>query len=193
MILISIIWLKPCKKVKRFLSFDRQIHNRMNRFNILLLLFIISFILTTGCNEIGTWEKQERQQINDYIKSLGDTVYVLYPSGLYYIELTAGNGRTPVDYDTVYFKYEAKFLDHVTWDTNEPVSVPYGHVMGTDIGPVITGIDEGLRYMRDGGKAKLLTPSSLAYGFEGLWQIIPGYTPLLWVIKIDSVKAGPVN
>jgi len=161
----------------------------MNRFNISVLLFI-SVVISTGCREIGTWEKQERQQINDYIKSLGDTVYVLHPSGLYYIELIAGTGRTPVDYDTVYFKYEAKFLDYVTWDTNEPVSVPYGHVMGTDVGPVIAGIDEGLRYMRDGGKAKLVTPSSLAYGFEGLWQLVPGYTPLLWVIKIDSVIPG---
>jgi FKBP-type peptidyl-prolyl cis-trans isomerase len=63
--------------------------------------------------------------------------------------------------------------------------------MGTDEGRVVAGVDEGLRYMRDGGKAKLLTPSSLAYGFEGIWQIVPGYTPLLWIIDIDSVKAGP--
>ena len=153
--------------------------------------FLIMALAVTGCNSIGTWEKQERQQIDKYIKSLGDTVFVLYPSGLYYIELFAGTGRRPVDYDTVYFKYEAKFLDHVTWDTNDPVSVPYKHVMGTDEGRVVAGVDEGLRYMRDGGRAKLLTPSSLAYGFEGLWQIVPGYTPLLWIIDIDSVKAGP--
>ena len=45
------------------------------------------------------------------------------------------------------------------WDTNDPVNVPYKHVMGTDVGPVISGIDEGLRYMKAGGKARLLTPS----------------------------------
>lgn len=128
--------------------------------------------------------------INDYIKSLGDTAYVYYPSGLYYIELIPGTGRTPVDNDTVYFKYQAKFLDHVTWDTNDPDSVPYMHVIGTNVGPVVAGVDEGLRYMKEGGKSKFLTPSSLAYGFEGIWQIVPGYTPLLWVIELDSVKAG---
>lgn len=163
----------------------------MNRTNINGLVFLFLIINLSGCNDIGTWERQELEQIDDYIKSLGDTTYVLYPSGLYYIELTQGAGRSPVDYDTVYFKYEAKFLDNVTWDTNNPVSVPYKHVMGTDVGPVITGIDEGLRYMKDGGKAKLLTPSKLAYGHEGIWQYVPGYTPLLWVIDIDSVKAGP--
>jgi FKBP-type peptidyl-prolyl cis-trans isomerase len=151
---------------------------------------VLLMLILTGCPK-STWEEQERKMIDDYIKSLGDTTYVLYPSGLYYIELIPGTGRSPVDYDTVYFKYEAKFLDHVTFDTNDPVSVPYKHVMGTQVGKVVAGVDEGLRYMKEGGKSKFLTPSSLAYGFEGLWQIVPGYTPLLWVIELDSVKAGP--
>lgn len=156
-----------------------------------LLSLLITGILISGCDEIGTWEKTEQKQIDEYIKSLGDTVYVLYPSGLYYISLREGTGRMPVNLDTVYFKYEAKFLDHVTFDKNDPVSLPYKHVMGTETGPVRAGVDEGLRYMHDGGKAKLLTPSKLAWGFEGLWQIVPGYTPVLWIIEIDSIKAGP--
>lgn len=160
---------------------------------ILALFILVLAICSSGCKEIGTWEEQEQKQIDDYIKSLGDTVYILYPSGLYFISLTEGTGRTPADLDTVYFKYEAKFLDHITWNTNDPASIPYKHVMGTNTGPVIAGVDEGIRYMRDGGKAKLLTPSSLAYGHEGIWQTIPGYTPLLWIIDIDSVKAGPGN
>jgi FKBP-type peptidyl-prolyl cis-trans isomerase len=110
---------------------------------------------------------------------------------LYYIELIPGTGRSPVDYDTVYFKYKAKFVDYVTWDTNDPVTEPYKHVMGTDIGPVVAGVEEGLRYMREGGKAELLTPSKLAYGFEGIWQYVPGFTPIVWEIELDNVKAGP--
>jgi FKBP-type peptidyl-prolyl cis-trans isomerase len=162
----------------------------MNKIGISVSLFLTLILLTTGC-EKGTWEKQERQQINNYIKSLGDTVFTLTPSGLYYIELLAGTGRSPVDYDTVYFKYIAKFLNHLTFDTNDPVTVPYKHVMGTEVGPVVKGIDEGLRYMKGGGKAKLLTPSNLAFGFEGIWQVVPGFTPILWIIELDSIKAGP--
>ncbi len=163
----------------------------MNYIKTPVIFFLLLMICFSGCSKTGTWEKQEQKQIDDYIKSLGDTTFVLYPSGLYYINLINGTGRSPEDLDTVYFKYESKFLDHVTWDTNDPVTVPYKHVMGTNNGPVIIGVDEGLRYMKDGGKAKLLTPSKLAFGFEGVWQIIPGYTPLLWIIEIDSVKAGP--
>lgn len=166
----------------------------MNKIKLPVLLALGIAFLVSGC-EKSTWEQQERRQIDDYIKALNaaDTTYVLYPSGLYYIELKAGTGRTPVDNDTVYFKYKARFLDYVIWNTNVPVSTPYMHVMGTEVGRVIAGVDEGLRYMKAGGKARLLTPSSLAYGFEGIWQIVPGYTPLLWDIQLDSVKAGAVK
>jgi FKBP-type peptidyl-prolyl cis-trans isomerase FkpA len=162
----------------------------MNIFKTLSGLLLVMALLLSGC-EKSTWEKQEKKQIDEFIKALGDTTYVLYPSGLYYIELIPGTGRSPVDYDTVYFKYKAKFVDYVTWDTNDPVTEPYKHVMGTDIGPVVAGVEEGLRYMREGGKAELLTPSKLAYGFEGIWQYVPGFTPIVWEIELDNVKAGP--
>jgi FKBP-type peptidyl-prolyl cis-trans isomerase len=161
---------------------------KMNIFKTLCGVILMMAFLLSGC-EKSTWERQEQRQIDDFIKALGDTTYVLYPSGLYYIEIEAGTGRTPIDLDTVYFKYKAKFLDYVTFDKS--IDAPYRHVMGTTDGRVVEGVDEGLRYMRDGGKAELLTPSKLAFGFEGIWQIVPGYTPVLWQIEIDSVKAGP--
>ena len=43
------------------------------------------------------------------------------------------------------------------------------------------------------GKAKLLTPSKLACGFDGVWQIDPDHTPILWIIDIDSIKVVPGN
>ena len=163
---------------------------KMDRIKILGLSGVLLILLSTSCSK-STWEEQEKKQISDFLKTLGDTVVILKPSGLYYIELETGSGISPVDFDTVYFKYKAYFLDYVKWDENEPYSVPYKHVMGTRVGPVIEGIDEGLRYMKKGGTSKLITPSSLAYGQAGIWQIIPGYTPLLWFIELDSVKTGP--
>lgn len=163
----------------------------MNR-SLFLTLFVSGLvIIAAGCLDNDKWERQERKQIDDFLEKLGDTVVVLKPSGLYYIELEEGAGSLPADYDTVWFKYKSYFLDYVKWDENDPVSVPYKHVMGTETGPVIEGVDEGLRYIRAGGTAKLITPSSLAFGHSGLWQYVPGYTPLLWFIQLDSVRAGP--
>jgi FKBP-type peptidyl-prolyl cis-trans isomerase len=153
-------------------------------FSILILIFII-----TGCDSKGTWERQERQQISDYLKTIPDSTYVLKPSGLYYIELKAGTGRSPVNNDTAYFKYIGTFLGGVAFDSTTTVTTAYGYIMGSMT--IVSGVDEGLKYMKTGGKARLLTPSNLAFGQQGVWGLIPGFTPLLWDIELISVKAGP--
>lgn len=162
----------------------------MNRIKILGVtgLFIIMLV---SCNKTGTWEKQERTQIDTYIKALGDTAYVLKPSGLYYIELQAGTGRTPVAKDTISFRYVGMFLNRVVFDQNLATPSPYSAVVGNY--EVITGLDEGFRYMKEGGKARFLTPSSLAYGQGGIWNAIPGYTPLIFEVTLVKVSPGPAK
>jgi len=162
----------------------------MNQLKTVLLLVIV--IIATGC-EINKWEEHERRLIDDYVKSLEDTLYVLYPSGLYYIELIPGTGSVPVENDTVYFKYKAAFTDYVQFDRNFPETTPLEYVMGSFNGMTIKGVDEGLRYIKEGGTSRLLTPSSLAFGFDGLWNIVAGYTPIVWTIELDSIKAGPAK
>ncbi len=158
-----------------------------NRIKI-LFFFGIVVLMISGCDSSSTWKRQERSQIDTYIKSLGDTVYSLQPSGLYYIELQAGTGRSPVVKDTVFFKYTGMFLDRVVFDSNVPSGNTYGAVLGNY--EIIPGLDEGMRLMKEGGRARFLTPSSLAYGQAGIWGAIPGYTPLLWEVTLLTVKPG---
>jgi peptidyl-prolyl cis-trans isomerase A (cyclophilin A) len=160
----------------------------MNNRIKLLCVFSLVVVLISGCNPSSTWKKQERSQIDSYVKSLGDTAYVLEPSGLYYIELQAGTGRSPVLKDTVYFTYTGMFLDRQVFDSNVASSTPYGAIIGNY--EIIPGLDEGLRLMKEGGKARFLTPSSLAYGQAGVWGAIPGYTPLIWELTLLTVKPG---
>jgi FKBP-type peptidyl-prolyl cis-trans isomerase len=143
--------------------------------------------LLTGCNNSKKWEKEEKRQIQQYLNSLGDTVAVLKPSGLYYIEIQKGTGRTPVDNDTVYMWFKATYLDGGLFTSNLDQTSPYPFIVGY---APIEGLDEGVRYMQDGGKAKLLTPSSLAYGSYGIPGILSGYTPLLWNITLAGVLPG---
>lgn len=151
------------------------------------LAFVTGLILTS-C-ETNKWEAHEQKLIDNYIKALGDTTYVQYPSGLYVIELIPGTGNYPVNGDTVYFKYKAAFTDYVQFDSNDPYSVPYKYIVGS-FEYVEKGVDEGLHYIREGGTSRLLTPSKLAFGFEGIWNIVPGYTPVLWTIKLESINPG---
>jgi FKBP-type peptidyl-prolyl cis-trans isomerase len=152
----------------------------------ILILVPVFALLLTSC-ETNKWAIHEAKLIKEYIESLDDTVYVLYPSGLYYIELIPGTGAFPTDNDTVYFKYKAAFTDYVQFDCNDPYEVPIEYVIGS-LSTVELGVDEGLRYIKEGGTSRILTPSNLAFGFNGIWGIVPGYTPILWTIQLDSIK-----
>jgi peptidyl-prolyl cis-trans isomerase A (cyclophilin A) len=146
-------------------------------------------LLLTSCMSDKVWERRELQQISDYLKTIPDSAYVLKPSGLYFFELHAGTGLSPDVNDTTYFNYKGTFLNGVAFDSVSTVKDSYGYIIGS--GLIVSGVDEGLKYMKEGGKAKLLTPSKLAYRREGLHLMIPGYTPLLWEIELVKVKRGP--
>jgi FKBP-type peptidyl-prolyl cis-trans isomerase len=157
--------------------------------NRIFVLCIFSFTLLwmTGCNPSRKWEKEEQMQIENYLGTLGDTIVVSKPSGLYYIELQAGTGIMPIAKDTVSIRYIGSFLDRSIFATNLADTTAYSFIVGAF--QVIDGIDEGVRYMKEGGKTRLLTPSKLAYGTMG-YGAIPGYTPLLWEIELVKVKPG---
>ncbi len=164
------------------------------------ILFVVVVFLITSCEYGKKYEREERQVIENYLSSIGDTVYTIKPSGLYFLSIVEGTGRTPVNGDTVSIYYTAKLLSGTLFDTNRGLDYPFTFVVGS--GSVISGVDEGVRYMKDGGRAKLITPSSLAYGSSGLYgynsygmpyTIISGYTPILWDIEIDTVIVGPAG
>jgi FKBP-type peptidyl-prolyl cis-trans isomerase len=83
--------------------------------------------------------------------------------------------------------YTGKFLNGNVFDTNAGGADLVIIVGG---GAYIPGLEEGITYMKEGGKATLLIPSKLAYGTSGLYNI-PGYTPLLFDIQLVKVIPGP--
>jgi FKBP-type peptidyl-prolyl cis-trans isomerase len=161
----------------------------MNHIRLLNITSLLLILLAAGCMSDRAWEKNELQQISDYLKTIPESAYVLKASGLYYFELHIGTGLSPVDNDTAYFKYKGTFLNGVAFDSVSTVKDPYEYVVGSEF--IVSGVDEGIKYMKEGGKARLLTPSKLAYGREGIHLMIPGYTPLLWEIELVKVKPGP--
>jgi FKBP-type peptidyl-prolyl cis-trans isomerase len=157
-----------------------------NKIKLLCFVGIVA-LLTWGCDHQAKWRRQEKMEIDVYITSLGDTAYVMQPSGIYYIELQAGTGRSPVLKDTILFKYTGMFLDRVVFDSNESVSTTIIAVIGNY--NLVPGLEEGFTLMKEGGRARILTPSNLAYGSTG-WFIIPGHTPLIWEVTLVKVMPG---
>lgn len=163
---------------------------------IFFVLLVIAMVALASCDPSKKWEKAEREQIQNYLSSIGDTIYDLKPSGLYYLSILEGTGLMPVTNDTVSIRYTIKLVSGTLFQTNVGQTSPFKFIVGSY--NIIRGINEGVTYMKMGGKAKLLTPSNLAYGPQGLtdaygYNILPGYTPLVWDIELVDVRPGPVK
>jgi FKBP-type peptidyl-prolyl cis-trans isomerase len=160
-----------------------------SRSRVILILLSVFLVISLGsCDPSKKFEDEENMRISDYLMANGDLNFEQKPSGLYYLELTAGTGRTPIKHDTVCIKYTGSLLSGEIFDTNtgstDTLAFPFQE------GWVLKGIDEGLTYMKEGGRAKLLLPSKLAFGPTGYYYI-SGYTPLLYDIQLVKVKPGP--
>jgi FKBP-type peptidyl-prolyl cis-trans isomerase len=81
-------------------------------------------------------------------------------SGINYIIDKKGNGKHPVSTDKVKVHYKGTKMDGTTFDSSydrgEPIEFP--------LTGVIKGWTEGVQLLEEGGKGKLIIPSSLAYG-----------------------------
>ncbi len=146
------------------------------------------FLLLPGCMKEKNYEKIEEDTIKRFLRNNNITVDPT-PSGLYYIEEKAGEGRQPVDGDTVSINYIAYKLSGLVLDTNiEEVAQQYNlptegrtfkpFVFVKGSGEVIAGLDEGVGYMREGGKATLVMPGRLAYG---------RYEPMAFYVELLEV------
>jgi FKBP-type peptidyl-prolyl cis-trans isomerase FkpA len=151
------------------------------------VLMTMTLILTMSCDPSRKIEKEEEESIKQYLRDNNITATPT-ASGLYYIVNTEGTGAYPVANDSVVVNYIGAFLNGTVFDSNINTK-PIVFAMGT--GAVISGFEEGISYMKKGGKATLLLPSRLAYGTYGdYYGGIPGYTPIIFRVELLNIKRG---
>lgn len=130
----------------------------------------------------------EEPALNNYLAENKITVKPT-ASGLYYIQTKAGNGAKAENGKFVKVHYTGKLLDGTVFDSSiergEPISFPLGQ------GQVIPGWEEGIAMMKEGGKATLIIPSSLAYGANGAGAVIPPYSSLVFDVELIEVTDAP--
>ena len=105
-------------------------------------------------------------------------------SGLYYIEQVAGDGKQAFSGANVSVHYTVKLIDGLVIETSldkKPISFTLGQ------GQVIDAWDEGLTYMKEGGRAMLICPSDISYGELGSGDI-PPFSSLIFEVELISVK-----
>ena len=105
------------------------------------------------------------------------------PSGLQYEVVSEGTGEMPGPADVVLVHYIGSTIDGTVFDSSyergEPLQVPLDRV--------IPGWSEGLRMMREGGKARLYIPPNLAYGENGAGGMIAPNAVLIFDVEFISI------
>lgn len=105
-------------------------------------------------------------------------------SGLQYLVLTEGNGKSPKKTDTVVVNYRGTLINGVEFDSSylagrEPAEFPLNRV--------IKGWTEGVQLMKEGAKFRFFIPSHLAYGTRGAGIDIGPDETLIFEVELLKV------
>jgi FKBP-type peptidyl-prolyl cis-trans isomerase FkpA len=155
-----------------------------NRFLIVLVSFVVfsfsSCIKDTSCDPKSA--QSEAPAMQAYATTQGINATVDATSGLFYEILAAGNATKPTINSRIYIRYIGKLLDGTVFD-QQADETRTGFVLGG----LIPGWQLGLQQIGEGGRIRLIIPSSLGYGCRDNGPI-PGNSILDFDVTLISVQ-----
>jgi len=174
--------------------------------NKFLLFFLMPFLISAvGCDRVKEdTQGDEMARFEAWIEVNNLSGYKT-PSGLYYISEREGTGLSPEDSDIVVYSSVVRNLDGFIYgntykDTAKLYGI-YGLYNTTHYAPEVImylskntvpqGLSDGIGKMKEGGKARLIMPSSLAFGEYGSKSISP-YTSLIYDVELKEVFKGNI-
>lgn len=171
---------------------------KMKQIFAVLLLISVVVVFSSCNNNDNSLEKMRENELaildgyieNTYTDSMPKS------SGLYFIEEIVGDG------DSLIRPGDNIEIFYATWTLNSPTDStlidqsvdyldgyryePLEFVVGAS--EVIAGLDEAVTYMREGGKARMVMPSELAYKQNGSPSGgVGGFTTLLMEVEVHKV------
>lgn len=128
-------------------------------------------------------EKKDAQAFLD--KSAAEKGAQKTDSGLIFFELAPGTGESPKATDTVKVHYHGTLRDGTVFDSSKERGTPATFPLNR----VIPCWTEGVQKMKVGGKAKLICPSSIAYGDRGAPPKIKPGAALVFEVELLGIEA----
>ena len=166
------------------------------------IYYLFFFLVIFGCTtkkeepkEVG-WTKERSMELNKTIAAEEKIKIQLFleqhkswkminsGSGLQYFIYENGTGEQPKAGSSVDVQYSISLLDGtLCYKTEEDEVVE----IKVDHSQVETGVQEGLKKMKVGDKAKMIIPSHLAHGLTGDLDKIPPLTPIIVDINLIEI------
>jgi len=128
--------------------------------------------------------KRHQDQISAFVERVGWDAKVT-DSGLWILVEDSGSGPAIVENSRVSFSFSSSLLDGTPcYEARD--NAPKQIVLGK--GGIESGVEEGLKHLRKGGKAIFLIPPHLAHGNFGDRNMIPGNSVLIYRIEVKDVR-----
>lgn len=177
-----------------FQTLKNQLFKSSTLFQLLFLFVAVTTF--TSCAEdeaeqfyfdVEAQKEKDEQTIRQYFRDndVDTTVVERTESGLYYLEVTEGEGEQLELGDTVTVHYIGRYTNNLKFDSSYDRGKAYTFLL--EDGQVIDGWVEGLQKMRVGGEGYLYIPSYLAYGLYGGGSVPPN-SVLIFNIEVLSKK-----
>lgn len=162
----------------------------------------VALVTLAACSETPepkkqdpVWTKEQSTEMNKELTLEEDLAIRMYleqhngltaestGSGLRYIVIKPGKGETAKAGQDAKVQYKVSLLDGTECYQTAADEV---EVFRIDKSNIETGIQEGIKKMRVGEKARLIIPSHLAHGLIGDLDKIPPVTPI--VVDIELIE-----
>ena len=116
-----------------------------------------------------------------------DKNVVTTPTGLRYVDLITGAGKSPKRGRTAVVRYVGRLANETIFDDSHKKEDPLECMLGA--GRFLRGWEEGLSSMKVGGKRKLIIPPRLGYGRAGNKKMgIPPNSYVIFEVELVAVR-----
>lgn len=128
--------------------------------------------------------EEEPERIAKFVKDHNVNV-TPSPTGVYYLEIKAGDGESVEKGDLVYLHYNLYNIEDKLIETSyegDPLVFYYGSDQ------MVPGIEEALKNMRVGGKATIIVPSTMGFGDVAIDKELPANSTVIFDLDLVEVQ-----
>lgn len=157
---------------------------------VILAALVVWLVIGRGDNKdvltVVEDDKNQSQQNNDQGSVTNSPQTITMDNGLKIQDVQVGTGKEAKVGSVITAHYTGYLENGTVFDSSVSRGQPFSFTLGR--GEVIRGWDIGIQGMKEGGKRRLIIPSTLAYGQAGIEGAIPPNATL--VFDVELLKVG---